>query len=104
MAIYVRNRRCRCTRCRTRGLMGGAILITLGILFLLNENNIYSFDQTWPVLLIVIGLLSFAARSAPSEGHIQPFWMGGSPPPDPGQQNPGGTNSAQGNAGPEVKS
>jgi len=79
--------------------MGGAILITLGILFLLNENNIYSFDQTWPVLLIVIGLLSFAARSAPSEGHIQPFWMGGSPPPPPGKHDAGNTNPA----GPEVK-
>lgn len=75
MTIYVRNRRCPCMRCRTRGLMGGAILITLGVLFLLDNYGIFYFDNSWPVLLIVIGLLSYAARSGSMEGHIQPRWI-----------------------------
>jgi len=105
MAIYVRNRRCSCLRCRARGLMGGAILVTLGVLFLLDNYNFVPFDDTWPVLLIVIGLLLFGARSASIEGHIQPSWMGGRPAPpgynDPWQSGPG---PGQTGPGPEVKS
>lgn len=105
MAIYVRNRRCPCLRCRTRGLTGGVILVTLGVLFLLDNYHLLPFDDTWPVLLIVVGLLSFASRSASTEGHIQPYWMGGQPAPpgynDPRQSEPG---PGQSGAGPEVKS
>lgn len=60
--------------------MGGAILITLGVLFLLEEYRFIPFHRTWPVLLIVIGVLSYAARTASVEGHNQPWWMGGTPP------------------------
>lgn len=70
--------------------MGAAILITLGVLFLLDEYWYIDFDRTWPILLIVIGVLSYAARTASTEGHIQPWWMGGarqSPPPE--ESNPG---------------
>jgi len=59
--------------------MGPAILITLGFLFLLEEYFRIRFDDTWPLLLIVMGLLSFAARSASTEGHVQPFGLGGPP-------------------------
>ena len=75
MTIYLRNRRCPCVRCRTRGLIGPAILITLGVLFLLNEYWIVSLDKSWPVLLIVIGLLSYAAHSGSVEGHVESRWM-----------------------------
>lgn len=95
MTIYVRNRSCPCLRCRSRGMMGGAILVTLGVLFLLENYGILYFDATWPVLLIVIGLLSFAARSASTEGHVQPRWMqsdprttGSEPAGDPGEVKP----------------
>src|SRR5262245_10942253 len=87
MRVYVPNRACSCVRCRTRGLMGGAILVTLGVLFLLQEYGIFYFDNSWPLLLIVIGLLSFAARSGSIEGHVQPHWAGAAPPPPPPQQN-----------------
>lgn len=94
MAIYMRNRSCSCPRCRARGLTGGAILVTLGVLFLLEEYRIAPFDDTWPVLLIVIGLLSFAARNASTAGHIQPFGLGDQAPPiTPGQNDPGQTGS-----------
>jgi drug/metabolite transporter (DMT)-like permease len=95
MTSYMRNRRCTCLRCKTRNMMGGAILVTVGVLFLLSENGIVSFDDTWPVLLIVIGLLSFAAHSASTEGHIQPSWIGGHVP-NQTQNDPGQTGTGPG--------
>ena len=38
-------------------------LITLGVLFALNNFTPYRFHQTWPVLLIVFGALSLLGRS-----------------------------------------
>lgn len=67
---YTTARRCHCARCRARGLMGPAILITLGVLFLLQELYIVRFDQSWPVLLLVIGTMIFLSRSASTEGHL----------------------------------
>jgi drug/metabolite transporter (DMT)-like permease len=93
MTTYLRNRRCRCARCRTKNLLGPAILITLGILFLLDRYSI-SFDDSWPVLLIVIGMLLFAAHNAPTEGHIQPWWAAHGPP----SQTPGNADQRQSGA------
>jgi hypothetical protein len=70
--------------------MGAAILITLGVLFLLSEFYIVRFDQSFPALLIVIGLVLYLGRSAPTDGHIQPVNPGGAippPPPFPGDQH-----------------
>jgi hypothetical protein len=38
-------------------------LITLGTLFALNNFTDFGFHQTWPVLLIVFGLLSLLGRA-----------------------------------------
>jgi hypothetical protein len=54
--------------------MGPAIVITLGVLLLLHEvhgGNLY-FGSTWPILLIVMGLIYLASSMASREGHIQP--------------------------------
>jgi hypothetical protein len=74
--------RCACRRCTIRGLMGPAIIITVGVLFLLNEmsGGNFSFGNTYPVILIVIGLISLAAAAAPADGHVS----GGVPPQAPG--------------------
>jgi Domain of unknown function (DUF5668) len=63
-----------------RAVRGPIILITLGVLFALQSFNIFGFDQTWPVLLIVIGLLHLFGRvtSAPPPP----------PPPAPMQAPP----------------
>ena len=52
--------RCTCRRCTIRGLMGPAILITVGLLFLLDQmrGGYFSFSNTFPVILIVIGVMS----------------------------------------------
>jgi len=69
---YVPNRACHCLRCSSRWLMGPAVLITVGVLFLLQQLHIFGFGRTFPVLLIVIGLVKIAQRSAPDTGHIPP--------------------------------
>jgi len=74
MSVYVRNKLCPCARCRTRGLLGAAILITLGILFLLNNLTRLDFSESWPALLIVIGVFTYFGRAASAEGHIQPYY------------------------------
>jgi hypothetical protein len=55
-------------------MMGPAILITLGILFLLHQvrGGHFDFGNTWPVLLMVIGILLLASSLAPRDGHSEP--------------------------------
>ena len=71
--------RCGCPRCTIRSLMGPAIVITIGVLFLLSEmrGGFFDFSNTYPVILIVIGAISLAAALAPMEGHVD----GSVPPP-----------------------
>jgi len=53
-----------------RAIRWPVTLITLGSLFALNNFTEYGFNQTWPVLLIVFGLLSLLGRAtgSPSAG------------------------------------
>ncbi len=63
--------KCRCARCTCSGLMGPAVLITLGALVLVGRMGWgYSFRDLWPVLLIVIGLVKLAESLSSVEGHI----------------------------------
>ena len=64
------NQTCYCTRCRSRGLMGPAVLITLGVLFMLSEFGVVRFHNTWPILLIVIGLVKVLAGNLDTAGHV----------------------------------
>jgi len=66
------QRRCTCSRCTIRGLMGPAVITTLGVLFLLSElaHGAFSFGHTFPVLLIVIGAILLASAVASMDGHI----------------------------------
>jgi len=83
--------RCNCPRCTIRGLMGPAVLITLGVLFLFNEmrGGFFSFRNTFPVILIVLGVVSLASTLAPADGHIS----GSAPPTPPGAAPPRPQNS-----------
>jgi hypothetical protein len=87
---YSTNPRCRCGRCRMSTMMGPAILITLGILFLLQQTNwgwSWGFHRTWPVLLIVIGIIKVLQYTAPTEGHVPVGYIAQAPivtpPPTP---------------------
>ncbi|HKV23070.1 MAG TPA: hypothetical protein VJN93_00625 [Candidatus Acidoferrum sp.] len=46
--------------------------MTIGVLFLLQQlaGGFFDFSNTYPVIIIVIGLLSLAGALASSEGHI----------------------------------
>ena len=71
----VQNRQrtaCHCMRCQTSCLMGPAVLLTLGVLFLLDGFLGIDFSRTWPALLIVIGGVKFLQISGSTEGHVGP--------------------------------
>lgn len=65
------RRRCTCMHCRVRGLMGPVILIAVGVLFLIGEYTRFGFRDLWPVLLIVIGVVSVCQSMASREGHTE---------------------------------
>ncbi len=69
---------CACARCRSRAFMGPAVLVVLGVLFLIDQFTRVSFGETWPILLIIIGVIVFLRRTASTEGHVG---NGGQPPP-----------------------
>ena len=79
---------CVCERCRTRKLMGPAILVTLGVLFLLDNTSNIDFGKTWPAILLVIGIVKLVQSNASYNGHIGPLPPGSSgyppAPPPPG--------------------
>lgn len=65
-------------------LMGAAILVTLGVLFLLSSWTHLGFHQTWPVILIVIGVVLFLRASGSTTGHISPGAPAAASPAPPG--------------------
>src|SRR5205085_904984 len=69
---FYRNRMCGCSRCRFRSAQGAVWMVTIGVLFLLDTLGYVRFHYTWPVLLIVGGLVQVLSRSLSDEGHIQP--------------------------------
>ena len=92
---YRYNPYCPCSRCRAHGYMGPAVLITIGVLFLLDQMghmHWMDFGFTWPALLIVIGLIKLLEHSASLNGHVPREWQPRDQqpgmPPNPGQ--PGG--------------
>jgi hypothetical protein len=66
--------RCHCQSCTIRSLTGPAVVITIGILFLLHQlrGGEFYFGHTWPVILVVIGLVQLATATASREGHVEP--------------------------------
>jgi hypothetical protein len=76
---------CQCARCRSRRLMGPAVVLTLGVLFLFESLGRVGFGKTWPILLLVIGGVKLFQSSASTGGHITlPPPSAGPPPADNG--------------------
>jgi len=76
--LFVR-RRARCGRgCGTRAMVGPVVLVTVGMLSLIESFNGPGWHRTWPVLLLAIGITKLLERQGPS-----------APPP----AMPGGTGS-----------
>jgi hypothetical protein len=83
--------KCHCQSCTIRGLVGPAVVITVGVLWLLHEahGGRFYFGSTWPVILIVIGLLHLASSVASREGHVNLTPPLSTPPQPPAPPAPG---------------
>jgi hypothetical protein len=92
------HRSCPCDRCRMRKIMGPAIIVTLGTLFLLQSLNVAEFDRTWPAILLVVGVVKLLQSNASSVGHVGVFSPAPNPaappPPPPPSSDPGATSSS----------
>jgi hypothetical protein len=86
----------------TRSIRGPVLLITVGVLFALQNFTPYGFEQTWPVLLVVAGLLSLLGRVVdpppPPANPAAPYtWAPGPPtPPAPPAGDYRSTSYSQG--------
>jgi hypothetical protein len=82
--------RCNCPSCTIRKLTGPAVVITVGVLFLLHQvqGGRLWFGNTWPVILLVIGILQVASALAPRDGHVEPVAPAIIPPPPPAAPQP----------------
>ncbi len=70
-----------------RSIRGPVTLITVGALFALNNFTSYRFSETWPVLLIVFGLMTLLGRgmeAPPPPPPQQQVYYPPTPPPGPG--------------------
>jgi len=66
-----------------RRLRGPAFLLLIGAIALMHESHVLSFSKSWPLFLILLGVLMLAERAAlASEG-------GYPQSPYPGVPNPG---------------
>jgi hypothetical protein len=70
-----------------RAVKGPVMMITIGTLFALDNFTPFKFHQTWPVLLVVAGILSLGKGGASYRGRAryQAQW---GPPRPPGPQPP----------------
>ncbi len=86
-------------RCSTRWLMGPAMVLTTGILFLLDSLNVAEIDRTWPAWILVVGIVKLVQSSASSAGRVGP--LPPAPPPaappaaPPPSSNPGPSSSGE---------
>ena len=74
MNVYMANKYCPCTRCRLNKMMFPIVLVTLGVMMLIdNLPYVHVRGGTiLAVLLITFGGVRLLQSSASTEGHRQP--------------------------------
>jgi hypothetical protein len=72
---------CTCDRCKMRCIMWPAIMVTVGVLFLIDNLHGPGFERTWPLILLVIGGVKLLQSNASEAGHVES--PGALPPPPP---------------------
>jgi len=65
-----------------RSIKGPVIMITVGVLFAIERYG-YSFGQTWPVLLIVVGILQLVGGRRRRADYYPPPGPSASASPNP---------------------
>jgi hypothetical protein len=67
-------------------IQGPALLLTFGVAALLDQWHILSFGRSWPLYLIVLGVLKLAQRAALANAEPPPYPAAGYPgyQPSPG--------------------
>jgi hypothetical protein len=86
--------RCTCDHCRMQSLMGPAVLITIGTLSLLDSVSSYGWHRTWPIFILVIGIVKLLQSNAPWTGHKAIPISDGTVPPAPGAPSADATPQA----------
>jgi hypothetical protein len=69
-----------------RGLTGPVVLVTLGVLSLIEDMGGPRWHRTWPILLLAIGITKLLERQGPTLP----------PPAMPGSSGPGSSGAAGG--------
>jgi hypothetical protein len=86
--------------------MGPAMVLTTGVLFLLQSLNIAYIDRTWPAWILVVGIVKLVQSSASSAGHVGPLPSAPLPiaPPvaPPSSSNPSPSNQPPASSSGEV--
>ncbi len=80
-----------------RRLRGPAFLLLVGVTALLNQWDVLSFGRSWPLYLILAGLLSLAERAALAQANLDgydPATGQARPMEGPGYYPPGGASSS----------
>jgi hypothetical protein len=65
-------------------IRGPVMIVVFGITALLNQWGILSYGESWPLYLIVLGILQLAERAAWSQMQAPQPYAGTYPPPQPG--------------------
>jgi hypothetical protein len=78
-----------------RAVRGPIMLVTFGVLMALNHTEKIGFERSWPVLIIVYGLLKLAERAL-GRPLPQPYPAPGYAPPQYPQHYPPAQNPPQG--------
>jgi hypothetical protein len=78
-----------------RAVRGPVMMITIGVLFALDNFTPFSFNRTWPILLVVSGILSLGKGPPGMRGRMryQAQWGPPRPPGPPAPPPPPPTGS-----------
>jgi Domain of unknown function (DUF5668)/B-box zinc finger len=81
--------------CRTPSLVGPSVLVTIGVLILLDHMNGLGFHRTWPIILLAIGAAKLLENKTPVTTEV-PYVP---PQTPPSSGTPSGTGSSEVNRG-----
>jgi hypothetical protein len=72
-----------------RALRGSVWIVLIGVLFLLDSFDIISWGHSWPIIIIVAGLMAIFQRASYSAAMAAPYPYPAPPVPPPPPANPG---------------